>query len=1484
MTECCVCLEELEPSAVALRCSSGEHTVCEPCATHIIDTQLSMTGARPTVNDTAPYEVAIVCPGRVVGCSHRCFLRTSDFFGSPKPAVIVHFHQAHLRIATAQAIRLAQPAVAAAVSVPLVDSNSPSPPPPPMGIHESFVSRWADVLLLQCSSESERKDLGGLWRWVHDSCLAAFHEARYFRSPCCDNIFIDYEGCDALTCEACGASFCGVCLRRTGLDAHQHVRTFHANYFTKQELIKERRTLLKAEQLTAFLSNHAQHPILILMLVALAQKELAEVGVAVEHLIAHQRIRRYQFRAVGSRLTPEQHCRLTWDAMQQWLLVRHPADTQAAQRILLYDDGDSENNKNNKNNAASWHTLCSALFCVTQVHAGALPVLDSVAFSAYTDADLGWSEARRWLCMLADLCLVATHRNGIDLQGIVPLETIRQIVQFCTSYINSSEEDRDVVYLRIESVVQPMRRIFDLLHMWHTEYTGEMLIPATKYDVAHALVPLFFPSRIFDLYVHPNLLSRSEADWRDVSLLLKKDLDMLVTCIGPTVELAAAAATDSRRGALHTLLTARTLSPKQIGHALLQISRYIMLALVNSPHSSSSSSSSSPLQSDASFQNGLRWFATITRPNHYEDGNEHDGLGRMVSPDLMELASSPVFAKMTQASLVWTTDGVHMQKHTTKVILAMCRFLHWQILCAPVVVFADILAHTARWASLFQLLLTRAFQFEPQAPMHKNGNGDEAMDWIDIYLSSHPSESSSSSTSPHLLLVAAALLLVDMVDATSSIGDDNKEPPVVVCMLIRHIESCVPGGVLGFVHAVMRSVARSRDVMRIMVRLHSAFGHRWPDALDPRTIVSLFRACLGVASNNKCTLSVEAFHAITNTGPHWQIERLEEHAALFPLHVQERWWQWLGEAVAPSSSSPPSTRDLKALAFVTANLVDLVPAEAWSSSSSSSSSLLRGIIRSAWIFATIRPLEHAVQQSMVLLLGSVVSKTTLVVDTAAWESVLMHQWWCGETSAVRTDQLTSDGAVWLRLTLQLTGTNFLAIVSAKESPLLLLRIFEALWLRELERGRQSFEHIFINLQHLTKAMCYIWKLESNAPSSSSSSPTCFHVQLLRLALTLFSRSCALVSMYPDNAHAHKFCAAWIELLVLVHQSNQLLQLESGNWVDVIRLGTESAYPLVQLFTATEPAVLLPALSDTAVVVEATDQWIRAISSPGVPHPSTPTWTEIVFLLWRTHWTQPDVRQLVQSRLTPHSANIIQNIFAHTKASVDDGCTPGIVGWHLCDLLHNVPIERIFGPSTAATFVSECMQLLDFACRNPNVVHKELRAILRACQSRIDYDDGPHALKDALLSLATAQHARNCFELVARVSMDDFAALLQILLAFRASSSEGAYATSDGLMVMMTQYGVQQFWTHATVCDRVLSFLEQHIEHHSARDNKLFFRCLTSGLDILLSADDNNNTPRRQQQHQRARVIFNRMLTLIGCSSASLQYAATTTSRKRVRAE
>lgn len=66
--------------------------------------------------------------------------------------------------------------------------------------------------------------------------------------PRCNQVFVDFDGCVALTCHRCKAEFCGLCFADCGSDAHQHVRLIHPHIDLFLSAEEWRRRLLTWQQ------------------------------------------------------------------------------------------------------------------------------------------------------------------------------------------------------------------------------------------------------------------------------------------------------------------------------------------------------------------------------------------------------------------------------------------------------------------------------------------------------------------------------------------------------------------------------------------------------------------------------------------------------------------------------------------------------------------------------------------------------------------------------------------------------------------------------------------------------------------------------------------------------------------------------------------------------------------------------------------------------------------------------------------------------------------------------------------------------------------------------------------------------------------------------------------------------------------------------------------------------------------------------------
>ena len=101
--------------------------------------------------------------------------------------------------------------------------------------------------------------------------------------PRCEKVFLDFDGCLALTCQApgCDCGFCAVCLQDCGTDAHAHVRSCpYANsgggaYLAEGD-IKPAQNAWRADQLRKFLAPLSAD--LAQRVLSSLKRELADVG------------------------------------------------------------------------------------------------------------------------------------------------------------------------------------------------------------------------------------------------------------------------------------------------------------------------------------------------------------------------------------------------------------------------------------------------------------------------------------------------------------------------------------------------------------------------------------------------------------------------------------------------------------------------------------------------------------------------------------------------------------------------------------------------------------------------------------------------------------------------------------------------------------------------------------------------------------------------------------------------------------------------------------------------------------------------------------------------------------------------------------------------------------------------------------------------------------------------------------------------------
>ena len=118
---------------------------------------------------------------------------------------------------------------------------------------------------MQLRLEAAKRSAGPeVMKGYREKAQSLFHEVcdkMNMRCPRCGLVFVDYDGCNALTCgrSSCGAHFCAICLEDCGSDAHPHVITQHGNYFDKKQF-EESKIQRETKIVQEFLSGIKDEP------------------------------------------------------------------------------------------------------------------------------------------------------------------------------------------------------------------------------------------------------------------------------------------------------------------------------------------------------------------------------------------------------------------------------------------------------------------------------------------------------------------------------------------------------------------------------------------------------------------------------------------------------------------------------------------------------------------------------------------------------------------------------------------------------------------------------------------------------------------------------------------------------------------------------------------------------------------------------------------------------------------------------------------------------------------------------------------------------------------------------------------------------------------------------------------------------------------------------------------------------------------------
>lgn len=106
-------------------------------------------------------------------------------------------------------------------------------------------------------------------------------ESLNMKCPRCSSVFVDYEGCNALTCwkTDCRAAFCAICLQDCGADAHSHVRENHGHDLFDKTAFKEAKKLREMQTVKNFMQEIAVEPFEVRELVKIEFEKSVSPGI-----------------------------------------------------------------------------------------------------------------------------------------------------------------------------------------------------------------------------------------------------------------------------------------------------------------------------------------------------------------------------------------------------------------------------------------------------------------------------------------------------------------------------------------------------------------------------------------------------------------------------------------------------------------------------------------------------------------------------------------------------------------------------------------------------------------------------------------------------------------------------------------------------------------------------------------------------------------------------------------------------------------------------------------------------------------------------------------------------------------------------------------------------------------------------------------------------------------------------------------------------
>jgi hypothetical protein len=294
MVDCVVCGEAVEPVKqphVHVTCSSSVHVYCDLCALALIRAEHDLPSQ--SLARVPPYSFSYSCQRAHGGlAASECSLTLRQVVLSSNQPLLDEFEEYHARAIISLSAISASVAAPAISSLPTAAAAAAPSSDTTQSLHDRFV-----VELSSCSIVPTQQEIEKLQVWVRTHILPEIQTTVLnLHCPQCHQIYDSHDGCDAITCPHCATAFCAVCLHTCGIDAHNHVQTFHGKLFSTAEEVKRHTVALLGEQLAVFASRSLRHPLLVLLTLHEIVDHLGTLDIyPLTHLSIEQRLPVYVF-------------------------------------------------------------------------------------------------------------------------------------------------------------------------------------------------------------------------------------------------------------------------------------------------------------------------------------------------------------------------------------------------------------------------------------------------------------------------------------------------------------------------------------------------------------------------------------------------------------------------------------------------------------------------------------------------------------------------------------------------------------------------------------------------------------------------------------------------------------------------------------------------------------------------------------------------------------------------------------------------------------------------------------------------------------------------------------------------------------------------------------------------------------------------------------------------------------------------------------